>query len=155
MMNENEIERRALRAQELFRSGYNCSQAVFASCADMLGVADEQLALRLSASFGGGIGRMRLTCGAACGMFLLEGLHSGSATAGDHEAKGANYARVQQLAEAFSQEHGALECAVLTGLKPDGPAPAERDAAYFQKRPCVEIVGNAVRIFLRSLDEKA
>ena len=66
-MNELEIEQRAQKAQELFKQGYNCSQAVFASCADIYGVTDESLALRLSASFGGGMGRMRMVCGAASG----------------------------------------------------------------------------------------
>ena len=58
---------RVEKAVELFKSGYNCSQSVVAAFADMYGFTQEQ-ALRMSASFGGGIGRMRQTCGAACGM---------------------------------------------------------------------------------------
>ena len=77
-MTTEEIEARAQRAQDLFKQGYNCSQAVFAACADLYDIHDEALALRLSASFGGGTGRMRMTCGAANGMFLLAGLHNGS-----------------------------------------------------------------------------
>ena len=91
-MNEQEIEARAQRAVELFHEGFNCAQAVFASCADIYGVQDEQLALRLSASFGGGMGRMRLVCGAASGMFMLAGLHNGSATPHDNDGKMKNYA---------------------------------------------------------------
>ena len=68
---------RVEKAVELFKSGYNCSQSVVAAFADMYGFTQEQ-ALRMSASFGGGIGRMRQTCGAACGMFLLAGLEKGS-----------------------------------------------------------------------------
>ena len=71
IMTNEEIEKRVERAKELFHEGYNCSQSVFAACADIYGIEDEELALRLSASFGGGIGRMRQTCGAACGMFML------------------------------------------------------------------------------------
>ena len=62
------MEDRIQKAVELFKSGYNCSQSVVAAFADMYGFTQEQ-ALRMSASFGGGIGRMRETCGAACGMF--------------------------------------------------------------------------------------
>ena len=58
------MEDRIQKAVELFRSGYNCSQSVVAAFADMYGFTQEQ-ALRMSASFGGGIGRMRETCGAA------------------------------------------------------------------------------------------
>ena len=57
------MEDRIQKAVELFKSGYNCSQSVVAAFADMYGFTQEQ-ALRMSASFGGGIGRMRETCGA-------------------------------------------------------------------------------------------
>lgn len=66
-------EERIEKAVSLFKEGYNCSQSVVAAYADLYGFTREQ-ALRMAASFGGGIGRMRETCGAACGMFLLAGL---------------------------------------------------------------------------------
>ncbi len=152
-MNELEIEERAQRAVALFKQGYNCSQAVFASCADLYGISDESLALRLSASFGGGMGRMRMVCGAASGMFMLAGLHNGSATPHDNEGKMANYATVQQLAGEFKATYGSLICAELLGLapKPEDPKPAERTQQYYEKRPCVEMVAESVRIFLRSI----
>lgn len=75
-------EERISRATELFKSGYNCSQSVVAAFADMYGFTEEQ-ALRMAASFGGGIGRMRETCGAACGMFLLAGLEKGAIDGAD------------------------------------------------------------------------
>ena len=163
-MSELEIEQRAQRAQELFHNGFNCSQAVFAACADLYGITNEQLALRLSASFGGGTGRMRMTCGAANGMFMLAGLHNGSATPHDNEGKKANYTFVQQLAGEFKAKYGSLICAELLGLAPKGstrmdylpaealrPRPADRTPEYYEKRPCAEMVAEAVRIYLRSL----
>ena len=60
-----ETKDRIEKAVELFKSGYNCSQSVVGAFADMYGFTEEQ-AFRMSASFGGGIGRMRQTCGAAC-----------------------------------------------------------------------------------------
>lgn len=153
-MSELEIETRAQRAVELFKQGFNCAQAVFASCADLYGMADEQLALRLSASFGGGMGRMRLICGAASGMFMLAGLHNGSATPHDNEGKMANYAFVQDLANQFKNQYGSLICAELLGLAPKGsidPRPAPRTPEYYEKRPCPEMIAEAVRIFLRSI----
>lgn len=154
-MKQEEIEARVNKAKELFKQGFNCSQSVFTSCADLFGIADEELALRLSASFGGGIGRMRQTCGAACGMFLLEGLRSGSSKQGDHDGKAANYANVQALAQRFKEENGSLICAELLGLaqvKTDTkPQPEARTENYYKKRPCVEMVGNAVRMFLEQL----
>jgi C_GCAxxG_C_C family probable redox protein len=166
-MTNEEIEKRAERAQELFKQGYNCSQSVFAACADLYGINDESLALRLSASFGGGIGRMRMVCGAASGMFMLAGLHNGSATPHDNEGKMANYAFVQQLAGDFKAKYGSLICAELLGLAPKGatrmeylpaealrPRPEERTPQYYEKRPCSEMVSEAVRIYLHSIAEK-
>lgn len=162
-MTNEEIEARAQRAVELFKQGFNCSQAVFASCADLYGVNDEQLALRLSASFGGGMGRMRLVCGAASGMFMLAGLHNGSSTPHDNEGKMANYAFVQQLAGEFKGKYGSLICAELLGLAPKGttmeylpaealrPKPADRTPEYYEKRPCPEMIAEAVRIYLKNI----
>ena len=178
-MNEQDIELRAQRAVELFKQGYNCSQAVFTSCADLYGITDESLALRLSASFGGGMGRMRLVCGAASGMFMLAGLQNGSCTPHDNEGKMNNYAFVQQLAGEFKGKYGSLICGELLGLAPKGqcnvqldldpgassqrngksglrleglsPVPEERTPEYYEKRPCPEMIAEAVRIYLRSL----
>jgi C_GCAxxG_C_C family probable redox protein len=153
-MTHEEIEVRAQRAIELFKQGFNCSQAVFASCADLYGITDEQLALRLSASFGGGMGRMRLVCGAASGMFMLAGLQNGSCTPHDNEGKMANYALVQDLAGQFKSKYGSLICAELLGLapRPEDPRTAERTQQYYEKRPCPEMIAEAVRIYLRTLN---
>lgn len=155
-MTQQEIDKRVEKAIALFKQGFNCSQAVFAACADIYGIEDETLALRLAASFGGGIGRMRQTCGAACGMFMLAGLENGSAIEGDAEGKKQNYALVQSLAEKFKQENGSLICSELLGIapKPQDPAPEARTEAYYRKRPCVEMVASAVRIFLESRDKR-
>ena len=127
---------------------------MFAACADLYGIEDEALALRLSASFGGGIGRMRQTCGAACGMFMLAGLENGSAVVGDAEGKKQNYALVQNLAEKFKKENGSLICSELLGIapKPQEPTPEARTEEYYKKRPCAEMVASAVRIFLENFE---
>ena len=62
----------------------------------MYGFTFEQ-ALHMAASFGGGIGRMREICGAACGMFLLAGLERCAVEGADREGKAANYKLVQEL----------------------------------------------------------
>ena len=153
-MTQQEIEKRVEKAKDLFKQGFNCSQSVFAACADIYGIDDQELALRIAASFGGGIGRMRQTCGAPCGMFVLAGLENGSAKAGDAEGKKQNYALVQDLAAKFKQVNGSLICAELLGIapKPQEPTPETRTEAYYQKRPCVEMVANAVRIYLTTLN---
>jgi len=70
---EAETERRVKIATDNFRAGYNCSQSVAMAFADLYGIPLPLMA-QLSASFGGGIGRMRETCGSALGIFMLAGL---------------------------------------------------------------------------------
>lgn len=148
-LTKEEIEERVGQAVAYFKEGYNCSQSVVAAYADLYGFTREQ-ALRMSASFGGGIGRMRETCGAACGMFLLAGLETGATDGADREGKAANYTLVQQLAERFKAENGALRCADLLGLSRQEPVvatPEARTAQYYAKRPCVKMVETAARIW--------
>ena len=152
----NNYENRIQRAVELFKSGYNCSQSVVVAFADLYGFTEEQ-ALRMSASFGGGIGRMRQTCGAACGMFLLAGLDTGAVDAEDRAGKSHNYEVVQQLAEKFRAENGSLICAELLGLSTTA---AHRDTQaeprtdlYYKKRPCSELVHIAAEIAEKYLSE--
>ena len=151
MNNEERIE----KAVALFKEGFNCSQSVVAAFADQYGFTHEQ-ALRMSASFGGGIGRMRETCGAACGLFMLAGLETGAVEGADRDGKARNYAVVQELAEEFKRRNGALKCADLLGLSKKEPVvstPEARTAQYYAKRPCVKMVEEAARIWCEYLEK--
>ena len=111
----------------------------------------------MAASFGGGIGRMRETCGAACGLFLLAGLETGAIDGSDREGKAANYKLVQELAEEFRRQNGSINCGELLGLKPKTPTPAmpdERTEAYYAKRPCAKMVESAAEIWAAYLSKK-
>ena len=147
------MEERIEKAIELFKEGYNCSQSVVAAFADMYGLTPKQ-ALKVSASFGGGIGRMRQTCGAACGLFMLAGLETGCTEGKNREGKEANYKVVQELAEEFRKRNGSLICAELLGLSKTAPTPTTpeaRTAEYYKKRPCVKMVEEAARIWCEYL----
>ena len=142
-------EERIQKAVALFKEGYNCSQSVVGAYADMYGFTFEQ-ALHMAASFGGGIGRMREICGAACGMFLLAGLERCAVEGADREGKAANYKLVQELAEKFKEECGTIHCSELLGLSKKEPivaTPDARTAQYSAKRPCVRMVEAAARIW--------
>jgi C_GCAxxG_C_C family probable redox protein len=147
------MEDRVNEAVKLFKEGYNCSQSVVAAFAEMYGFTREQ-ALKMSASFGGGIGRMRETCGAACGMFLLAGLEKGAVDGADNKGKSDNYALVQQLAEEFRKRNGSINCGELLGLKPRTELSAQaepRTKEYYAKRPCSKIVEEAATIWAEYL----
>jgi len=69
-----------------FFSGFNCAQAVFSTYSSEFGLEPE-LALRISSSFGGGMGYIGETCGAVTGAFMLIGLKYGKVKAEDNAAK--------------------------------------------------------------------
>ena len=152
-LTQEDNEARVKRGVELFKSGYNCAQAVVGAFADLYGVPQD-VALRMSASFGGGMGRMRLTCGAASGMFLLAGLENGCATTESPQKRAENYALVQELAAEFKEENGSLTCAELLGLrigKTESPTPNARTQEYYKNRPCSMMVESACRIFAKKI----
>ena len=151
-------EDRVNKAVELFKSGYNCSQSVVAAFADLYGFTEEQ-AFKMAASFGGGIGRMRQTCGAACGMFMLAGLDTGAVEGSDRAGKSHNYAVVQELAAKFKEINGSMICAELLGLKKSAnlgkdPQAEARTPQYYKKRPCEKMVETAATLFAEYLSHK-
>lgn len=170
---DTEAENRAVAAVAYFRQGYNCAQSVALALADLYGLEAATLA-QLSASFGGGIGRMREICGAACGMFMMAGLEvqtlddslaTPSCGYPNAALKKANYQVVQGLAAEFRKRCGALLCRELLGLaRPlaDGVVPAveitatpeERTEAYYRRRPCTAMVETAVCIYMEYLQQK-
>lgn len=154
---KEETERRVAKGVEYFKQGYNCSQSVTLAFADWYGVP-EGLMSRISASFGGGIGRMRETCGTASGMFMLAGLEIASEKA-DKEVKALNYKAVQELAAAFKEQTGSLICReLLKGYVSNvntNPTPDERTDEYYRKRPCVRMVELAIRTYMDFLCRRA
>ena len=136
----------AQKARDLFLCGCSCSQAVFAAFADDFGM-DQDTALKLASSFGGGMGGMRETCGAVSGMLMVAGLKWGYSEVGNLDIKTAHYARVRKLIDSFKAEHTTIVCrellAHLGELKKD---PSARTAEYYKVRPCVLFVETAARL---------
>jgi len=139
--------------EKLFLEGYNCSQSVFAAFSDVYGI-DQDTALRLSASFGGGFGRLREVCGAVSGMCMIAGLETGSSKKMDDAGKKYNYDVVQKLCGEFKEINGSLICRELLSLENKSikdTTPQARDAVYYTTRPCLELVMEAAGIMERSL----
>ncbi len=141
------MEDRVHYSEELFKKGCNCAQAVVCAYADKLGI-DEKTLLRLSCSFGGGMGRMREVCGTVSGMFIVAGLLYGYDDITDRSLKANHYKLIQDLAAKFREKNGSIVCRQLLGLeKPEGTyVPEERTEQYYKKRPCCGYVKDAVRI---------
>ena len=139
-------------AAQLFLDGYSCSQAVMAAFCDVTGM-DRSTALRLSAPFGGGIGRMREVCGAVSGMMMVVGLLYGFEPSEGSAAKSAHYHLVQELAEQFRQQAGSIICREILKNPPADPNPSPRTAEYYANRPCARMVMLAAKILDRYIAE--
>ena len=155
---EQQIEERVARAVENFMAGYGCCQSVVAAFADLFGM-DDILAKKIAAGFGGGVGRMRMMCGAVSGLVMLIGLDCGQTEGSDREGKSACYKVVQDLLANSREQNGSLICAEILGIKGYEKAQSnyiasERTAEYYKTRPCAAKVESAARIFAQYLRTK-
>lgn len=135
---------RSRRALQLFQQGYNCAQAVLVAYGDLAGITEAQAAL-LAAGLGGGMGRLRQTCGAFTAAVLLCG-----ALEGDDGASAAKrvdvYRRVQTMYDAFVGKVGSNSCGKLLGRTREAPVPEKRTPAYYASRPCAKVILAACQV---------
>lgn len=152
-MKDFDIEERAKLAVHNFESGFNCAQSVFLAYSDVFEL-DLNMAKKMSVSFGGGVGRMREVCGTVSAMAMLAGFKYPVLDQNDQEARTKNYAMVQKMSERFKEKHGTIICRSLlpeAQANQTAPAPSERTAEYYAKRPCRKYVEEAARIAGRML----
>ena len=153
-----ELDARVARAVDNFMAGYGCCQSVVAAFADLYGLDDVQ-AKKIAAGFGGGVGRLRMMCGAVSAIVMLVGLDCGQTEGSDREGKSACYKVVQQLLARSEAENGSLICAEILGIKGHEKAHSNymasaRTAEYYRQRPCAAKVESAARIFADYLKGK-
>ncbi len=146
----------AKKARDNFLAGYNCAQAVFCAFEDVTGI-EHGTAMKLSSSFGGGIGKLREVCGAFTGASAVAGILWGYTDACDHAAKTEHYKLVQRIAERFKAKHGTVICReLLQGIKTSkSNAPEERTPEYYKERPCAAFVITAAEILDEIIKEKS
>ena len=124
-------------AKKFFSEGYNCCQAVVLAFKDEIGLSTEVLE-KLSIGLGGGLARLRLTCGAVSGMAIVL-----SALKSDGKDKLAIYELIRRAVADFEAEVGSIICSELlegVPVKNQGTGiPEERTPEYYKKRPCGEL----------------
>ena len=147
---------RAEKAKEYFLQGYACSQAVALAFADLVPM-DEETLTKITLPFGGGLGRLRLTCGAVSGMAAVVGLLFAKGENTPENKKNV-YAIVQELCGKFQAENGSLICGeLLRGMNVPvqiGGVAEARTQEYYQKRSCAEMVAHAARILEEYIKER-
>ena len=144
------------QTQEFFRKGYNCSQSVFATFCQDFGM-DLENGLKLSSSFGGGMGGLRQVCGAVTAMFMIAGLKYGYIDSQDINLKNQHYKLVQNLAKQFTDKFGSIICKELllsnANIKKDVSMPEKRTPEYYKVRPCEKFVVYATELIEKTLKE--
>jgi len=149
---EIDVKLRTMQAVENFKMGFNCAQSVALAYADLYEV-DLETIKQISASFGGGMGRLREVCGAATGAFMILGMEHPATDPNDQSRKIDNYTAVQSLGLQFKEKLGSYICADLLKLEriPQEPIPDERNSDYYAQSPCAyfvavgaELLGNEI-----------
>lgn len=146
---------RAEKAAENFKSGMNCAQSVFVAFSDVTGM-DRETAMKLSSSFGGGMGRLREVCGTCSAMFMVAGMLYGLGEGFTFDDKTEHYKRIQLLASRFREKHGTIVCRELLKSLPvtTDPEPERRTEQYYKVRPCLRFVRSAAEILDEYIGEQ-
>ena len=137
---------RSEKALRFYSEGFNCAQSVIVSFADLMNI-DEETALRLASGFGGGMGRMQGTCGAATGAFMVIGYLRGKYKLGDDEAKETTNQLIQEFSQKFVEMHGTINCKALISYdlnSAEGREQANNADVFNQK--CNQYVKSAVEL---------
>jgi C_GCAxxG_C_C family probable redox protein len=103
------------KAVACFKEGFSCSQAIFSTYSEGLGL-DRLTSLKISQAFGGGMAHLGETCGAVTGACMLIGLKYGRTQAEDLAARERTYTLIRKFVEDFKALHGSIQCPRLLGL---------------------------------------
>jgi C_GCAxxG_C_C family probable redox protein len=141
------------QAVSCFEEGFCCSQAVLSVYAEEFGLS-RVTALKISRGFGGGMGRMALTCGAVTGALMAIGLKYGNADALDKQSREQAYGLVREFARRFEERNGSIICRDLLGCdisKPEGIKTAKENGLFTSV--CPEMVRSAAEILEEMMNE--
>lgn len=100
------------QAVSYFDEGYACSQSVLLAFSEQFDL-DDRTAKLIASTFGGGMGRLRQTCGAVTGGFMVLGLAFGNENPNDMETKLFAYGKVRELHARVEHIHGTTVCKEL------------------------------------------
>ena len=141
------------QAVRKFGKGFNCSQAVLSVYGEEFELCRET-ALKIACGFGGGMGRMALTCGVVTGAFMVIGLKYGNVDANEKEIKEKTYGLVREFARRFEERNDSVICKELLGCDISGPEglKSAKDNGLFAS-VCPGLVQDAVGILEEMMNE--
>lgn len=123
------------------KRGYNCAQAVVCAFRDRYNVSEELL-LKVSEGFGGGMGCGDI-CGAVAAMGILAGLESADGNAQAPKSGMKSKSLAAKCKMEFEEKNKSSNCRELKGID-----------TKIMLRSCMGCVEDAVEIFSRNIGEK-
>lgn len=135
------------KAVTLFKAGYSCSQAVLLAFSEHYGI-DDTVAKQISAGFGGGMGKLKETCGAVTGGFMVLGLAYGHTGPLEKDKKLGCYKMVRILNDKFTQKNNSAICRDL--LKKRGTT-SHPEQGLHQKITCSDFVADSTAMVYQIL----
>ncbi|MFH0790041.1 MAG: C-GCAxxG-C-C family protein [Candidatus Omnitrophota bacterium] len=129
-----------------FKQGFNCAQALVSTYGPELGI-DREIALKISAGFGAGMGRKALVCGAVSGACMIIGLKYGGIEMKDKAAKEKTCELVREFMKRFTLLNNSVICKELLSrdISTLGGLKSARDNKLIDSR-CSKFVRDAAEI---------
>ena len=152
----NNKSKRVQTAMKLFDRGFKCSQAVLVAFEDLHHM-DYEVALKLSSSFGAGMGKLGEVCGAVTGMFMVAGLLYGFSYPLNQDEINNHFERIQELTNEFKSITGSILCVKYpspNNCKDDSPCmEIKKNQDCCQQISSTELVGIATYIMENYINE--
>ncbi|MGB9596654.1 MAG: C-GCAxxG-C-C family protein [Candidatus Poribacteria bacterium] len=137
---------RSEKAVSIFNEGFSCSQATLSAFAVDFGLYEE-LALKVSCAFGGGISHLGSICGVVSGALMVIGLKYGRTKKEDTKARDETYGLANEFINRFKERNNSIICNELLGCDIstiDGLEIAKRKRS--EPNFCPKFVKSAVEI---------
>lgn len=133
-------------AIESFKSGLNCAQSVLTTYAPELNI-DNKLAKDIASGFGGGMGKLQLTCGAVTGSFMVLSQYNSRIYLDDKKSKEKTNFMIQKFSDNFISIHGTMDCSSLLNcdLKTEEGQNYARENNLYEK-VCEKCVSDSIDI---------
>lgn len=144
---------RSEKAVAYFKEGYNCCQSIVLAFFDLVNIDKTEL-LKIASGFGGGLGRLRETCGAVSGMIIIAGLLYGYDVPDTDLLKKELYRTIQELGLSFEDKNGSLTCRDLlkSEEKHSNYIPSKRTKDFYDNRPCANLIFSAAEILEKYIE---
>ncbi|MDA8163102.1 MAG: C-GCAxxG-C-C family protein [Desulfobacteraceae bacterium] len=146
----------AKRAQELFLSGFHCSQAVFAAIAEKFGMEPSEDVIAALSPFGGGIGCNGDVCGVLSGAVAAVGFLMGKRAPGqkDHKEMWRLSRRVVDAFGDITKVYGGPNCSDIARVDWGNVlhVRAFRKDPDSRRAECVMVMGKMAELLARLLE---